>query len=272
MKIMKKILFYFILTLVAITFIYPFLWMASASLRPMSEISSLNLFSSNFSLDNYNLVFNKIPIGRAFFNSILVASLLTLSVLFFSAITGYALARLKFFGKDFTFTLMMFTMMIPFQLTLIPLYTLIVKLGWPDTYQALIVPGAISAMGIMIFRQTFLGIPESLVEAAKMEGCNHFQILFKIFIPLCKPAAITVGIVTFMGAWNEVLWPMIVIRDRSMMTMPQLITLFSIGGEAGGQFGAQLAAAMLLIIPIVVVYMFFQRYFIEGIASSGIKG
>ena len=269
---MKKFLFYLVLTLGAITFIYPFLWMTSASLRPMSEIGSLNLFSLNCSFENYDIVFNKIPIGRAFLNSVIVAGLMTLSVLFFSSITGYALSRLKFFGKDFIFTIIMFTMMIPFQLTLIPLYTLMVKLGWPDTYQSLIIPGAISAMGIMIFRQTFLGIPQSLVEAAKMEGCNHFQILFKIFIPLCKPAAVTVGIVTFMGAWNEVLWPMVVIRDRSMMTMPQLITLFSVGGESGGQLGVQLAAAMILIIPIVITYIFFQRYFIEGIASSGIKG
>ena len=163
-------------------------------------------------------------------------------------------------------------MMVPFQLTLIPLYVLIVKFGWINTYQSLVAPYMISAMGVLIFRQTYLAIPKELVEAAKIEGCSHFQILTNIFWPLSKPAMVTVGIVTFMGAWNEVLWPLIVIRDKVMMTMPQMITLFKVGGQSGGQVAMELAAAMLLVIPILLAYLFFQRYFIEGMASSGIKG
>ncbi len=130
----------------------------------------------------------------------------------------------------------------------------------------------ISAMSILIFRQTFMSLPDELIEAARMEGCSELQILTKIFWPLSKPAMITVGIITFMASWNEVLWPMMVVRKQSMMTMPQMLTLFSVGGQAESQWGVEMAAAMILVVPIVAAYVFFQKYFIEGIASSGIKG
>lgn len=271
---MKKLVFYLVLLTAAVTFIYPFLWMASISLRPSSEIGSLGLFSSNFTLANYRVLFSdqEAHFGRALLNSAIVATLITMSVLFFSSLLGYALARLQFYGRDFIFHLILFSMMIPFQLTMIPLYTLIVKLGWPDTYQALIVPYMISAMGVLIFRQTYLALPKELIEAAQIEGCNHFTILTKIFWPLSRPAMVTVGIVTFMGAWNEVLWPILVVRKWEMMTMPQMLTLFTLGGKSQGQFAVELAAAMLLVMPILLAYLFFQRYFIEGIAGSGIKG
>ncbi|CUS91748.1 Binding-protein-dependent transport system inner membrane component [Candidatus Kryptonium thompsonii] len=161
--------------------------------------------------------------------------------------------------------------MIPFQITLIPTYVLIVKLGLVDTYAGLILPGMMSSFSILVFRQFFLTIPESLIESARLDGCNDLQILFKIIIPLSKPAVSTVGILTFMSSWNEVLWPLIVIRDEKLMTMPQLVTIFVLGGQAGSQLGVQLASATLLALPIIIAYSFFQRYFIESMATVGLK-
>lgn len=255
----------------AVLFAYPFIWMIFATFKPEVEISDLWLFSKNMSFKNYSVVFSKIPIVRAFFNSLFVASSITFSVIIFGSIVGYALSRLKFRGRDFLLTLILFTMMIPFQITLIPTYVLIVKLGLVDTYAGLILPGMMSSFSILVFRQSFLTIPQSLIEAARLDGCNNLQILFKVIIPLSKPAISTVGILTFMSSWNEVLWPLIVIRDENLMTMPQLVTIFVLGGQAEAQLGVQLASATLLALPIIIAYSFFQRYFIESMATTGLK-
>jgi multiple sugar transport system permease protein len=135
----------------------------------------------------------------------------------------------------------------------------------------LIVPGMIGGFGILLFRQFFMNIPQDLIDAARIDGCNDLTILFKIFWPLSKPVIITVGIISFMGSWNDVLWPLIVIRVRELMTMPQMVTIFAVGGQAEAQLGAELAAATLLAVPIILVYSFFQRYFIESMATTGLK-
>ncbi len=269
---MKRFYLYLILTVAGITFIYPFLWMIAASLKPEIEIGSLGLWSKNFSLESYRLVVQKIPIWRALLNSLFVSSCVTVSVIFFGSIVGYALSRLNFWGRNLILGIILFTMVIPFQITLIPMYILMVKFGWVDTYLSLIVPGMITAFSILLFRQFFLDIPQDLIDAARIDGCNDLTILFRIIWPISKPVIITVGIITFMTSWNDVLWPLIVIRNEKLMTMPQLVTIFAVGGQAEAQLGAMLAAATLLAIPIILVYAFFQRYFIESMATSGLKG
>jgi len=269
---MKKFWLYLILIVFGLTFLYPFLWMLSATFKPEIEIGSVGLWSDNFTLHSYQKVFTEIPIGRALLNSFFVSTAVTISVIFFGSIVGYALARLRFFGRDAILGILLFTMIIPFQITLIPMYILMVKFGWVDSYLSLIVPGMISAFGILLFRQFFMDIPQDLIDAARIDGCNDFTILFRIIWPLSKPVIITVGIISFMASWNDVLWPLIVIRVQELMTMPQLVTLFKIGGQSESQLGAQLAAAMLLALPIVVLYSFFQRYFIKSMATSGLKG
>ncbi len=266
-----KVLTYFILVIGALIFAYPFLWMVFATLKPEIEIANIWVFSKNISFKNYSIVLNKIPIIRAFFNSLFVSLSVTFSVIFFGSIVGYALSKLNFRGREFLLILILFTMMIPFQITLIPTYILIAKLGLVDTYAGLILPGMMSSFSILVFRQFFLTIPDSLIESARLDGCNDLQILFKIIIPLSKPAVSTVGILTFMSSWNEVLWPLIVIRNEKLMTMPQLVTIFVVGGQAGSQLGVQLASATLLALPIVIAYSFFQRYFIESMATVGLK-
>jgi len=169
-------------------------------------------------------------------------------------------------------TVILFTMMIPFQLTIIPLYILMVKLHWTDTYLALIVPGMMSGFGVLLFRQFFLAIPQSLIDAARVDGLGDLQILFKIVWPLSRPVMITVGIITFMNTWNEALWPLIVIRNQQLMTMPQMVTIFTVSGMAEAQLGIKLAAATLMALPVVIAYAFFQRYFVESMATTGMKG
>ncbi len=269
---MKKTVKYFLLIFGAAIFAYPFLWMFAASLKPEIEIGGFSLWSSNFSFKNYEQVFARIPIARAFFNSVLVSSITTLSVVVFGSMIGYALARLNFRGRNALYYLILFTMMIPFQITLIPQYVLMVKLGITDSYLALIAPTMISTLGIVMFRQFFMSIPQALIDAARIDGCSDFKIIFAVIWPLSRPVVITVAILSFMASWNEVLWPIIVVRERTLMTLPQIVTLFTIGGQAEALLGLQLAAATLLALPIIIAYSFFQRYFIDSMVSSGVKG
>ena len=269
---MKKILFYVCLILASVLFIYPFIWMIGATFKPEIEIASFSPVTANMTLKSYKEVFEKIPIFRSFLNSVFVSSSITCSVIIFGSIVGYSLSRLRFKGRNLIFSLILFTMMIPFQITLIPTYILMVKFGWTDSYLGLIVPGLISAFGILLFRQFFLSIPQDLIDAARIDGYNELQILFRIIYPISLPAIITVGIITFMTSWNEVLWPLIIIREQSLMTMPQLVAIFKASGLAGSQLGAQLAASTLLALPVIVAYSVFQKYFIESMAATGLKG
>jgi multiple sugar transport system permease protein len=269
---MKRYGLYFVLVLGLVVFGYPFLWMISGSLKPELEIGAFSLWSSDFSLNSYDLVVNRIPVFRALLNSAIVSVSVTVSVLIFGSMVGYALAKLRFLGKEILFLVILFTMMIPFQITMIPQYILMVWLGLTDTYLGLIAPYAMTALSIILFRQFFMSIPQALIDAARVDGCSDFRILFRIVWPLSRPVVITVGILTFMTVWNDVLWPIIVIRERSMMTMPQLVALFVTGGEAEGQLGAMLASATMLALPVIVAYSFFQRYFIDSMATTGLKG
>ncbi len=267
----KRLLLYSALIIFAVFFFYPFLWMVVTTFRPEADIGALSILPARVTLENYIAVFRKIPILRAFFNSLLVSVSVTAGVLAFCSMAGYALSRLKFRGRNAIFFLILFTMMLPFQITLIPQYLLMVKFHWVNTYLALIIPFTMSAFGIILFRQHFLTIPQDLIDAARIDGCSEMHILFRILWPLSVPTLVTVGILTFMTIWNDVLWPIIVIRNQDLMTMPQLVTLFAVGGRAEGLLGLKLASATLLALPIVVAYSFFQRYFIESMATSGLK-
>jgi ABC-type glycerol-3-phosphate transport system permease component len=268
---MKKAILYIFLVFGALMFLYPFVWMITATLVPESDISDLTIIPSSISLNSYIQMFDKIPIGRALLNSIFVASSITIGVLIFGSMVGYALSRLEFRGRNLIFYIIIFTMTLPFQITLVPQYIIMVKLGWVDTYLSLIVPYLMNALSIIMFRQYFKSIPQDLIDAARIDGCNELTIIFRILWPNAVPALVTVGIITFMASWNEVLWPLIVIRNEELMTMPQLVTLFVVGGRAESQLGVKLASATILALPIILAYLFFQKYFIQSMASTGIK-
>jgi multiple sugar transport system permease protein len=270
-RLARRIGLYAGLTIAALTFIYPFLWMASSTFKPPTEVGSLALIPHAPTLDNYRTMWARAPFGRALVNSVFVATTITLSVLVFGSMTAYAMARLNFRGRPVLNAAVIAVLMVPGQLTLIPLYTLIVQIGWVDTYAALIIPYLFNATAILMLRQFFLQIPQSLIDSARMDGMSEPRILFTIFWPLSKPVLSIVAIFTFMGAWNEVLWPLLVVREQNLMTLPQLLTVFALGGGAG-TVGVSLASAMVLVVPVVVAYAFLQRNFIESMAGSGIKG
>jgi multiple sugar transport system permease protein len=271
LKTLKRFALYAVLTIAALTFIYPFIWMASATFKPLTEIGTLSLFPDNATLDNYRTMWARAPFGRALLNSVLVATTITMSVLVFGSITAYAMARLRFRGSPVLNAATMAVLLVPGQLTLIPMYTLIVQVGLIDTYAALILPYLFNATAILMMRQFFLQIPQSLIDSARMDGRREMRILFTIFWPLSKPVLSIVAIFTFMGSWNEVLWPLLVVREQQLMTLPQLLTVFSLGGGAGS-IGVSLASAMVLVVPVVIAYAILQRNFIESMAGSGVKG
>jgi len=271
MQTLRRTLLYAALALAALTFVFPFLWMAATTFKPPTEVGSLTLLPAHPTLDNYRTMWSRAPFGRALLNSLFVATTITASVLVLGSVTAYAMARLHFRGRRVLDLVTTAVLLVPGQLTLIPLYTLVVQLGWVDTYAALIVPYLFNATAVLMLRQFFLQIPQSLVDSARMDGMSEPRILFTIFWPLAKPVLATVAIFTFMGAWNEVLWPLLVVREQRLMTLPQLLTVFALGGGAG-TLGVSLASTMVLVVPVVVAYGFLQRYFIESMAGSGVKG
>src|SRR5258706_10089133 len=268
---MRKFILYILLCLFALAFLYPFIWMVSASLSEERSIKDIILGPIGFTFDHYVKLIHSHPILGSLGNRLIVATAITSGVLILGSMVGYALARHKFAGRNLIFYLILFTMTLPFQLALITNYILMVKFGWTNSFAALIIPALLNAFAIILFRQHFMSIPQDLIDAARIDGCNELRILFQVLWPISVPTLITVGIITFMTSWNEVLWPIIVIREEKLMTMPQLVTLYAVGGRALGQIGMKLASATMLAMPIIVAYLIFQKYFIQSMANSGLN-
>ncbi len=266
-----RIFLYGALIIAAISFLYPFVWMIGASFAPTHEVGKMTLWPMHPGWQNFVSLVNKIPIGRSLVNSLAIAIVTTSLVLVTGSTTGYALAKMRFKGRQIIFYVIVFTMSLPFQITLIPNYITMVNLRLVDSFFALVIPFAVSAFAILMFRQAFQGLPQALIDAARMDGCNEWTIIFRILWPNIKPTLVTVAILTFIGSWNEVLWPLIVIRNEKLMTMPQLVTLFAVGGRADSQLGVKIAAAVLLALPVMIAFLFFQRHFIQSMASTGLK-
>ena len=252
---------YVVLAMAAISFIYPFIWMMGAAFAPMHEIAKMVVWPSHPGWGNFKSLVQKIPIVHSLLVSLFVASFTTSLVLLTGSTVGYALAKMRFKGRKLIFYVIVFTMSLPFQITLIPNYITMVNLHLVDSFGALVIPFAVSAFAILMFRQAFQGLPQALIDAARMDGCNEFGIIFRILWPNIKPTLITVAILSFIGSWNEVLWPLIVIRNEQLMTMPQLVTLFAVGGRADSQLGVKIAAAVLLALPVMIAFLFFQKIF-----------
>ena len=266
-----RIFLYIALVLAAVTFLYPFIWMIGGSLASPDEIAKMSVWPEHPGFRNFKLMIQSIPISRSLINSIGVASLTTCLVLLTGSTVGYALARMRFKGRSFLFYVIVFTMSLPFQVTLIPNYITMVNLHLVNTFYALVIPFSVSAFSILMFRQAFQGLPQALIDAARLDGCSELKIIFSILWPNIKPTLITVAILSFIGSWNEVLWPLIVIRNEQHMTMPQLVTLFVTGGRANSQLGVKIAAALFLALPVMVAFVFFQKHFIQSMVSTGLK-
>jgi len=272
----KKPVFYLsyaILILGVLSMIFPFLWMLSSSFMGSEQIFSggISFLPKPFILGNYVDITQKIPIIRYFLNSLFVAILTTSGQVFVSAFAGYSFARLTFKGKDALFFIFLLTMMIPPQVNIIPLFFLMKKLNWIDTYYALVVPGIFGGFGIFLMRQWFKGLPKSLEDAAKIDGCNYFQTFFKIALPLGVPALATLAIFTFITSWNSIMWPLIVTNSDSMRTLPVGLAVFKGSFRETTEWGQLSACAVIAVIPVIAVFLAGRKYFIEGLMSGALK-
>jgi len=266
------LLIYLALVIGMVAVILPFAYMLASSLETVAQIGSLTpqFWPNPPQWSNYQQVWQQLPIGRFFLNSFVVAVVITLGQLVTSSLAAYAFARLRFRGRSLLFTLYLGTLIIPSQVTLIPNYILIRLLHWHNSYPGLIVPFVVSVFSTFLLRQFFLTIPMDLEDAARMDGASHFQIYRRIIMPLAKPALATVVIFTFLGSWNNFLWPLVVIDSPNLTTLPLSIVAFQ--GQFATAWGPLMAAATLSLAPVLLVYILAQRYFVEGIALTGQGG
>jgi multiple sugar transport system permease protein len=260
------------LSILAVAFVLPFIWMLSTSLKSDDEVFSmtLNLMPKRVIWKNYKTAWEFLPFARFYINSVIVAVTNTSLVLLTSSLAAYAFARIRFRGRNGLFVLYLGTLMIPFQVTLVPLYILLNALHWINSYYALIIPGAFTAFGTFMLRQFFLTIPMDYEEAAFMEGCSRFKSYRNIILPLAKPALISLLVFTFIGNWNSFLYPMIVTNSDALKTLPLGLAMFS--GQHSLAWQLMMAASAFCVIPPVAVFLFFQRYFVQGIATTGFGG
>ncbi len=261
---------YVVLFIGALGMVFPFVWMIASSLKHAQDIYSLSLVPPDPTLDNYKTVLSDTSYPRWFANSLFVAGVTTASVAFFDSLAGYTLAKFRFPGSTIIFVLILSTLMVPTEMLVIPWFMLSIDLGWTDSYWGIMFPGVISAFGVFLMRQFFSGVPNDLIDAARIDGFSEFRIFWKVALPLVKPALAALCIFTFLGNWNAYIWPLIVIRSDSMRTLPVGIAFFS--SESGSAFHLIMAAAALATIPVIVVFLIFQKQIIKGIVLTGIKG
>lgn len=269
-KISKQVITYALLIVLGMIMIFPFIWMVATSFKTGKEVYSLSLMPSHFSLGNYIEVIKGSEFPRWFLNSFIVAGITTVSVLIVDPLVGYTFAKLKFRGQGVLFMIILSTLMVPTEMLIIPWYLAIIKTGLTNTYVSLLFPGLVTAFGIFLMRQFFSGIPEELLDAARIDGYSEFQIYRKIALPLVKPALSALGIFTFLGSWNAFLWPVIALDNPDKYTLPVGISLFS--GEMLNQWDLIMTGATIATLPVLMIFMIFQKQIIEGIQLTGVKG
>ena len=260
------------LSAVGLSMLVPFGWMLIASLRDKMEFfrEISGLLPSGPHWSNYVKTWTAMPFGHYFLNSVIVAVAVTLGQLITCSFAAYAFSRPRFRGRDTLFVGYLSTMMVPAQVTLIPLFIMMVRLRWLDSYYVLIVPFLTSAYGCFLLREFFMTIPQELEDAARIDGASHWGIYSKIILPLSKPALATFSVFTFLGSWNSFIWPLIVISRPTMKTLP--IGLQSLQGFYGdGNWAILMSGSVIAALPMLVIFLFAQRYFIEGITLTGLK-
>ena len=269
---LKKLVLYTLLLAAALMMLIPFFWMISTSLKADEYVLSIPLqfIPRPLTFESYLRLTEIYPMPRMFWNSLVVAVLTTAGQLIVSAMAAYAFARIEFRGRNVLFVLYLATLMIPSQVTIIPLFILMRYLGWINTYPGLIIPGIFSAFGTFLLRQFFLTLPKELEEAAFIDGASRWTIFWRIIIPLSRPAMATLGVFAFMGSWNAFLWPLFIVRNEQLMTLP--VGLATLHGRWLTQWNLVMAGAVITIIPMLIVYLFAQRYFVQGVVTTGLKG
>ena len=260
-----------VVSLAAVVMVIPFLWMLGVAFRTTPDLyaSPARLLPQHWTLHGVHAVLDQLPFTRLMLNTFVFAGGTTVLLLLFDSMTAFALARLRFRGQNILFLLILATLMVPFQVTLVPVFLTLFHLGWLNTYQGLIVPRATSALGIFLLRQFFLQLPRELDEAARIDGANNLTIYWRIILPNAKPALASLFIIQFAALWNDFLWPLVVTNDINKQTLPAALTLFS--SESGVDHAALLAGAAISLAPLAIAFLLLQRFFVQGVATTGIK-
>lgn len=262
---------FIVLAIFALMIVFPFIWMLFTSLKPEAEIAVFppELLPRTWTLENYENVWTRIPFARLFLNSIAFAGGVTIISLLLDSMSAYALARLDFPGRTVIFYIVLIALMLPFQVMFVPLFVTVHDLHLLNSFGGLVIPRATNAFGIFMLRQFFLTLPRELDEAARIDGCNEFSIYWRIILPLSGPALATLAVFHFMYNWNDFLWPLLITSSLEMRTLPAGLALFV--GSHVVEYGVVMAGAILALLPLLIAFLFAQRYFIQGIAMTGIK-
>jgi len=263
---------YVVLSFGTVLVIFPFYWMVTTSLKTLPEAQSIppTFIPATFQLKNFVEAWHSAPFGRYFFNSIFTCTTIVVVGLITSSLAAFAFAKMRFAGRKFLFFLILSTMMIPGQVLIIPSYLIVAHLGWLNSYKSLIIPWLANVFTIFLMRQFFMTIPDDLMDASKIDGASKFRSLWMIVIPLSKPVIITAGIFDFLMNWNALLWPLIVAKNPKYWTL--MVGLSSFNNDAGSEFHLLMAASTFAVLPIIIAFFFLQRFFIQGIARTGLKG
>ncbi|MGW8482050.1 carbohydrate ABC transporter permease [Microbacterium sp. NPDC055903] len=263
---------YLALTIGLIFTLMPFIWMLLGSFKTQGELLQrpITWWPEQATLDNYSRWLTQLDYGQFFLNSVVVAVVVVLGNIVFCSMVAYALAKLEFPGKKVLFGLVLLTLMVPGVVTLVPMFVLVANMGLVDTYPALILPFLAGPLGVFLMRQFIMGVPDALLEAARIDGAGEFRIFLRIVLPQCGPAIATLAILTFLASWNNFLWPLVVAQAESMYTLPVALSLYSVGSN-GTYYGLLMAGSVLVVTPILILFLFLQRYFVQGIAMTGLK-
>ncbi len=255
----------------ALAIILPFAWMLGVALRTNSDLYAdpARIIPDQWTLHGVQAVLSQLPFVRLIINTFVFAGGTTLLLLLFDSMTAYALARLRFRGQNVIFLLILATLMVPVQVTLVPVFLNLFHLGWLNSYQGLIIPRATSALGIFLLRQSFRRLPRELDEAARIDGAGAFSIYWRIILPNAKPVLATLFIIQFAALWNDFLWPLVVSSLTDMQTLPAALTLFS--SQSGVDHAALMAGAAISLTPLAIAFLLLQRFFVQGVATSGLK-
>jgi multiple sugar transport system permease protein len=271
-KPLKATVIYVVLAVGGVIMAFPFIWMLLTSFKGYYEIidTTAPFFPREPTLANYKKVFETAQFGRWFLNSLVVASLETTSVCFLSSLVGFTLAKYRFPGQNIIFIMILSTLMIPTEMLVIPWYLMVSRIGLIDTYWGIWFPSVITGFGVFLMRQFMRGVPDDLIDAARIDGLNEFGIFLRVAFPLVKSAVAALGIFTFIGNWGAFLWPLIVVESTEMRTLPLGLAFFS--GEAGVQWDMIMTGASIATVPVLIVFIIFQKHIIKGIALAGLKG
>lgn len=272
MRNFLRVILYIVLAVVLASTLIPFMWMLVTSFKTQEGIFTFppKWIPDNPTFEAYIQLFRRMAFPVHLMNSIIVTISVTILVLLLSSLSAYAFAKLHFRGRDKIFVLLLVTMMVPAQVTTIPVFLLLKRLGFLNNYLGLILPAGASAFGIFLLRQYMQTIPNSLLDAARMDGCSEFRIYRSIILPLCKPAIATLAIFTFMGTWNDFFWPLIIMTRESMYTLPVALATLNAGQHAT-RYNLLMAGSVVITAPIVLLFAFMQKYFIQGIALTGMR-